>query len=124
MSTNHKPLSDDPSNEDPVLIYSTFPSLTDAERVGSDLVERGMAACVNIIPGMTSIYVWNGEKHRESETVMIVKTRHGLAGQVISKARRLHPYTNPALLIIPVLGGSEAFCSWIAEQTAAPRIAG
>lgn len=104
-----------------VLIYSTFPLPAEAERVGGALVERGLAACVNIIPGMTSIYVWQGERHRDAETVMLVKTRAALAEQVVAQARRLHPYANPALLVLPVTGGSAEFCRWVAEQTAAPR---
>src|SRR5262245_14565219 len=54
-------------NDKPVLIYSTFPSAGDAERVGAALVERGLAACVNIFPQMTAIYVWEGQRQRDSE---------------------------------------------------------
>ena len=54
-------------NDKPVLIYSTFPSAAEAERVGGALVDQGLAACVNIFPGMTAIYVWEGKRQRESE---------------------------------------------------------
>ncbi len=70
---------------------------------------------------MTSIYVWQGKRHADSEAVMIIKTRAGLAVRAVDEAKRLHPYENPALLVIPVLGGSADFCRWIGEQTAAPR---
>jgi periplasmic divalent cation tolerance protein len=106
-------------NDKPVLIYSTFPSATEAERVGGALVDQGLAACVNIFPGMTAIYVWEGKRQRESEAAMLVKTRAALAPRVIAEARKLHPYSNPALLVLPVEGGSEDFLRWIAEQTAA-----
>jgi periplasmic divalent cation tolerance protein len=112
---NHKTNSDDP-----VLVYATFPSPDEAERVGGVLVDRGLAACVNILPGMTSIYVWQGARHRDSEAVMIIKTRAALADEVVAEAKRLHPYDNPALVVIPVTGGSADFCRWIAGQTAAP----
>jgi periplasmic divalent cation tolerance protein len=105
-------------NDKPVLIYSTFPSAAEAERVGGALVDRGLAACVNIYPGMTAIYVWEGKRQRETETAMIIKTRAALASQVVAEARKLHPYSNPALLILPIEGGSEDFLRWIAEQTA------
>ena len=107
-------------NDKPVLIYSTFPSAEEAERIGGALVDRGLAACVNIFPGMTAIYVWEGKRQRESETAMIIKTRGSLASQVVAEARKLHPYTNPALLVLPVTGGSEDFMRWIAEQTTKP----
>ena len=108
-------------NNKPVLIYSTFPSPAEAESIGGSLVDRGLAACVNIFPGMTAIYVWEGKRQREEETAMIIKTRAELADTVVAEARKLHPYSNPALVILPVTGGSDAFLRWIAEQTAQPR---
>jgi periplasmic divalent cation tolerance protein len=108
-------------NDKTVLIYSTFPSPEAAERVGGALVDRGLAACVNILPGMTSIYVWQGQRHREAETVMIVKTRAQIADTVVAEASRMHPYTNPAFVVLPVSGGAPNFLRWIAEQTAAPN---
>jgi periplasmic divalent cation tolerance protein len=107
-------------NDKPVLIYSTFPSPAEAERVGGALVDRGLAACINIFPGMTAIYVWEGTRQRETEAAMIIKTRAALAPQAIAEARKLHPYSNPALLILPVEGGTKDFLRWITEQTAAP----
>ena len=107
-------------NDKPILIYSTFPSAEEAERIGGVLVERGLAACVNIFPGMTAIYMWEGKRERGSEAAMIIKTRGSLASQVVAEAKKLHPYTNPALLVLPVSDGSEDFMRWIAEQTAKP----
>lgn len=105
-------------NNKPVLIYSTFPSPAEAERVGGELVDRGLAACVNIFPGMTAIYIWEGKRQRDGETAMLIKTRAELADQVIAEARKLHPYSNPALLVLPVTGGSPDFMRWIAQATA------
>lgn len=107
-------------NDKPVLVYSTFPSPAEAERVGAALVDRGLAACVNILPGMTAIYVWEGKRQRESEAVMLIKTRAALADMVVAEARKLHPYTNPALVVLPIDGGSADFLRWITEQTANP----
>jgi periplasmic divalent cation tolerance protein len=104
-------------NDKTVLIYSTFPSLEAAEKEGAELVEQGLAACVNILPGMISIYTWNGARHRDAETVMIIKTRRGLADRVIAEARARHAYENPAFLILPVEGGSAPFLDWIRDQT-------
>jgi periplasmic divalent cation tolerance protein len=107
-------------NDKPVVIYATFPSAADAERIGGLLVERGLAACVNIFPQMTAIYIWQGARQRESEA-MLIKTRAGLADSVVAETRKLHPYTNPALVVLPIEGGSQDFLAWIAEQTASPR---
>jgi periplasmic divalent cation tolerance protein len=107
-------------NDKPVLIYSTFPSAAEAERIGTMLVDRGLAACVNVLPGMTSIYIWDGKRQRDAEVVMIIKTRASLADTAIAEARRLHPYTNPAFVMLPIDGGSADFLRWIAEQTAKP----
>jgi periplasmic divalent cation tolerance protein len=108
-------------NDKPVLIYSTCPSTAEAERIGAMLVERGLAACVNIFPGMTAIYIWEGKSQRDAEAGMIIKTRGSLADTAIAEARKLHPYTNPAFVMLPIDGGSEDFLRWIAEQTAQPR---
>jgi len=108
-------------NDKAVLIYSTFPSTAEAERVGGALVERGLAACVNIFPQMTAIYIWQGKRQRESEAAMLIKTRAELAARVVAEARKIHPYTNPALIVLPITGGSPDFLQWIAEQTGSPR---
>ena len=107
-------------NDKPVLIYSTFPSPEAAEAVGRELVDRRLAACVNILPGMTSIYRWEGAVARDSEAVMIVKTRGSLAERVIEVVKARHSYTNPALVVLPILGGSPDYLRWLCEETAAP----
>ena len=107
-------------NDKPVLIYSTFPSAAEAERVGGALVDGGFAACVNIFPAMTAIYVWQGTRARESEAAMIIKTRAALAPRVMDETRRLHSYANPALMVIPIIDGSEEYLRWIAQQTGQP----
>ena len=105
-------------NNKPVLVYSTFPSVAEAERIGGTLVDRGLAACVNIFPGMTAIYVWEDKRQRETEAAMLIKTRAELADAVIAETRKLHPYDNPALVVLPIAGGSADFLRWIADQTA------
>ena len=107
-------------NDKPVLLYSTFPSLEGAERVGAMLVEQRLAACVNLIPGMVALYVWEGKRHRDEEVVMIAKTRRDLAGAAMAAVRAAHPYTNPALVVIDIADGSPEFLSWITAQTGSP----
>lgn len=104
-------------NDKAVLVYTTFPGPEAAETVGGALVDSGLAACVNIIPGMTSIYVWQGSRHRDNEAVMIVKTRASLAERVMAEIKARHSYDNPALVVLPVDGGSPEFLGWIMGQT-------
>jgi periplasmic divalent cation tolerance protein len=100
-----------------VLIYATFPGLAAAERIGGELVKARLAACVNIVPGMRSIYRWQGAVHRDEEVVAIIKSRAALASRVVGWVRVAHPYTNPALVTLPVTGGSADFLGWIVAET-------
>jgi len=105
-------------NEDrPVLIYTTFPSLEDAKRVGEALVAARLAACVNAFPGMISIFEWQGARETAEEVAMIIKTRESLKDQVMAETKRLHPYEVPALLVLATEGGSEKYCAWILKET-------
>jgi periplasmic divalent cation tolerance protein len=101
-----------------ILIYTTFPSESEAKKAGRALVEGGLAACVNIFPHMVSIFSWQGEVEEASEAAMIVKTVKAREGEVLSEIKRLHPYAVPARLVLPVAGGGEDFLRWIAEQCA------
>jgi periplasmic divalent cation tolerance protein len=110
------------ANDDlPVLIYTTFPSLDDAKRVGDALVAARLAACVNMFPGMISIFEWKGAREEASEVAMIIKTRSSLTDAVLAETKRLHPYEVPALLVLPTEGGSDDYCGWIASQTQSPE---
>lgn len=106
-----------PANDKPVLIYGTFASPEEARRIGGDLVDRQMAACVNILAPITSLYVWQGKREEAAETPMLIKTREALAEAVIAHVRGQHSYDNPALVVLPVAGGSADFLAWIAAQT-------
>jgi len=107
-------------NDDrPVLIYTTFPSLEDAKRVGEALVAARLAACVNAFPGMISIFEWKGARETADEVAMIIKTRAGLKEQVMAETKKLHPYEVPALLVLPTEGGSAEYCAWIVSETKA-----
>ena len=106
------------ANEDRVvLIYTTFPGLDDAKRVGEALVAAGLAACVNMFPSMISIFEWQGAREEASEVAMIIKTRAVLVEAVLAETKRLHPYELPALLVLPTAGGSAEYCSWIVNET-------
>ena len=108
------------SGDNPVLIYTTFPTAEDAKRAGAVLVEARLAACVNVFPGMVSIFEWKGKREEANEAAMIIKTRSALVDGVIAEVKRLHPYEVPALLVLPTKGGSADYCRWIVDQTNSP----
>ncbi len=102
-----------------LLIYTTFPSEADARRVGERLVASQLAACVNIFPGMVSIYAWQGAIEHGQETAMIIKTRAALRDRVFEAVRELHPYSVPALVAIRPEHVGTAYEAWLLEQTSA-----
>lgn len=102
--------------ERPVLVYTTYPSLVEAEKTGRLLVEKGLAACVNILPGMRSIYRWQGKVENAEEVVMIVKTRDAQKEAVAAEVKRNHFYDTPAILFLPSDGGDKAYVEWILSE--------
>jgi len=106
-----------PAEEQAILVYATYPSQTEAKRIGAALVEQKLAACVNIFPSMTAIYEWRGKLEEAAETAMLIKTRAGMEAEVIDAVKRLHTHDTPALLVLKTAGGSAEFVKWIMECT-------
>jgi len=100
-----------------VFVYTTYPSLVEAEQAGRALVERQLCACVNILPGMISYYRWRGAVERGEEVVMIIKTRASLAERVRAVVREMHSYTTPAILVLPLERVDPAYHAWIVGET-------
>jgi periplasmic divalent cation tolerance protein len=101
-----------------VFVYTTYPSLVEAERAGRSLVERRLCACVNILPAMVSYYWWQGAIERGDEVVMIIKTRAALAEAVRAAVKEMHSYATPAVLVIPVESVDPDYQAWIMDETA------
>jgi periplasmic divalent cation tolerance protein len=99
-----------------VLVYTTWPSIVEAERAGREIVERRLAACVNIVPGMISHYWWQGRLERGEEAVMLIKTRASLAGAVSAAVKSLHSYETPAIMVLPVESADPDYHRWIVEE--------
>lgn len=102
-----------------VFVYTTYPSVAEAERAGRALVERRLCACVNILPGMISYYWWQGAVERGEEVTVIIKTRASLAEKVGAAVKQMHPYTTPAILVIPIESVDPDYHAWIVAETAA-----
>jgi periplasmic divalent cation tolerance protein len=100
-----------------VFVYTTWPSTVEAEKAGGTLVERRLAACVNILPGMVSVYRWEGKLERAEEAVMIVKTRASLAGEVEAAVKAAHPYSTPAILVMPIEAVEQNYLGWLLAET-------
>ena len=100
-----------------VFVYTTYPSIVEAERAGRTLVERRLCACVNILPSMVSYYWWQGVVERGDEAVMIIKTRASLAEAVRVAVKEMHSYTTPAILVVPIESVDADYYAWIMAET-------
>jgi len=100
-----------------VFVYTTYPSAVEAEKAGRALIERALAACVNILPGMISLYRWEGALERGEEVVMIIKTRAALADAVRAAVKEMHSYATPAILVIPLESVDSDYLQWMLAET-------
>src|SRR4029077_283154 len=109
----------DKNKERVVFVYTTYPSIVEAEQAGRELVQRRLCACVNILPGMVSLYWWQGAIERGEEVVMIIKTRDSLAQEVCIAVKQMHSYSTPAILVQPIESVDEAYFAWLMAETQA-----
>jgi periplasmic divalent cation tolerance protein len=100
-----------------VLVYTTWPSVVEAECSGRALVERRLAACVNILPGMISHYWWRGTLERGEEAVAIFKTRASLAEPLRQAVKEEHPYETPSIVLMPIESVDADYHAWILKET-------
>lgn len=99
------------------IIKCTTANKNDAEYIAKELVQKKLIACCNIIPQITSIYEWENKLYNEEESLMIMKTRTDLFEKIESEIKKLHKYTTPEIICIPIVKGSKEYLSWIDEQT-------
>jgi periplasmic divalent cation tolerance protein len=102
------------------LAYITCPDAEDAERIGRILVEERLAACINLLPGMRSLYRWQGAIECASEVVLIAKTTVARCPALLERVRALHRHSVPCVLFLPVAGGNPAFLQWLRDGVAEP----
>lgn len=101
---------------DKIVALSTCESYADAERIATHLVDRQVAACVNIVAGVTSIYRWQGKIERAGEWMLVIKTRAGLLENLKAELRSVHPYEVPELVAMNIVDGLESYLEWIDGQ--------
>ena len=99
------------------LVYVTLSDAQEAERIANALVTERLAACANILGPIQSIYFWQGQLERSSEVAMLLKTTQALVPAVVSRVKSLHSYDCPAVLVLPVVDGNDAFLQWIRSET-------
>lgn len=100
------------------LVLTTVPDMETGERIVHRLVDERLAACGNLVPGVASIFRWQGAVQREGEILVVMKTRTAAVEPLFRRVAELHPYEVPELLSFPVGSGSRAYCGWILEETA------
>ena len=100
-----------------VIVLTTFPGDQDAEPLATALVDEKLAACVNILPVMQSVYGWKGITERANERQLVIKTATRHVHELELRLKQLHPYEVPEFLVISVLEGSRDYLSWLAEHT-------
>jgi periplasmic divalent cation tolerance protein len=100
-----------------LLVLTTVPDREAAERLGHALVEERLIACANLIPGLHSIYRWQGEVQSEAEVLLLMKTRRARLTSLKERLPQLHPYEVPELLALPVADGLDAYCGWVVGET-------
>lgn len=102
---------------DYLIIFSTFPKRKDAERVAERLLEKRLAACCNLIPGLTSFFRWKGKKERCQEVLLLIKTEKRLFGKLRAFLRTHHPYDLPECIGVAITKGDHSYLKWIGEET-------
>jgi periplasmic divalent cation tolerance protein len=101
---------------DGVVALSSVAGAEDAERIARALVERGLAACVNVLPEVVSIYRWKGVVEREPERLLVIKTTAARFESLRQALVELHPYEVPELVALPIVAGHEPYLAWLDES--------
>jgi periplasmic divalent cation tolerance protein len=105
-----------PHAEDVVGVYLTFPDAETAATIATALVDRGLAACVNVFAPATSVYRWRGQVKVEPEVVAWAKSTRGRLSALTAAVVERHPYEVPCVVAYPVVGGAAAYLDWVREN--------
>lgn len=105
------------SMSEPVVVYITAPSEEEASKVAHSLVKEKLAACVNIVSNVRSIYSWQNKIEDDKELLLIAKTQQHLVDRLVSAVKELHSYDVPEVIALPVIEGSPDYLKWLQEST-------
>jgi len=98
-----------------LVVLCTFPDAEKARQIGTHLVERQYAACINILPGVESIYRWEGKLCREREVMAVIKTTRQAFAVMSRELAELHPYDEPEIIAMPVVDGAAGYLNWLTD---------
>ena len=104
----------------PLVVFCTCPDLATAESIAETLVNEQLAACVNLLPALTSIYRWQGQVQRDTECLLLIKTHSMVYPQLEARILALHPYQVPEIIALPIQAGSAIYLDWIISNLGAP----
>ena len=100
-----------------ILVISTLPDRENAEKLAHVLIEQQLAACVNILPGATSVYRWQGKVESANETIVLIKTTMARYPALEAAIKILHPYELPEIIAVPLSAGLPAYLAWVDTET-------
>lgn len=100
-----------------MLLYSTAPDEETAKRIARELVDKKLAACVSLMPGLYSVYRWQGKVEEATEVSIMIKTGQSRLAELSAALVSLHPYDVPELVAVPVSGGFEPYLQWVKDET-------
>ncbi|MEM4446520.1 MAG: divalent-cation tolerance protein CutA [Candidatus Jordarchaeales archaeon] len=98
-----------------VVVFVTAKE-SEAEKIASELINRRLAACVNILPGATSIYWWQGKVEKDRESLLVIKSDEKVLDKLVEAVKQVHSYTVPEIIAVNVVGGSRDYIKWVEEN--------
>jgi len=101
---------------EPIVVLMTAGSQQEAETIAQALVVDRLAACVNVVPGITSIYRWQNAVQRDQEWLLVAKTRRDTLDALVQRLQALHSYDVPEAIALPIVGGSQTYLQWLIDQ--------
>ncbi len=99
-----------------IVLFITTADAEEASRIAEVLVKKRKAACVNILPGVSSLFWWQGKMERVDESLLMVKSRASLLDQIIKLVKEHHSYDVPEIIALPIIGGNPDYLKWIAKE--------
>ncbi len=99
-----------------IVLFITTPTVEEAQRISKILLEQRKAACVNIVPRVSSLFWWQGKIDSAEESLLIVKTRASVLNEIVTLVREIHSYDVPEIIAVPIIGGNQDYLEWIGNE--------
>jgi periplasmic divalent cation tolerance protein len=109
-------MKDEGEAEEILIVFCTFPDSDTARKIAGKIVEEGLAACVNLLPGVTSIYIWDGKQQSSEETLSLIKTTRARYPALEARLAALHPYEVPEILALGAAAALPQYAEWVRSE--------